>query len=68
MSEYFGENYESRVKDAFEITKEIDPALATRIAVALAVITYSEIPDTMLAPHLQRRQEVAGTGMTSEAH
>ena len=61
MTEYFGENYEDRVKTAFEISGEIDAASDTRIAAALAVILYSEIPDSMLDPHLQRREMEAGT-------
>lgn len=68
MAEYFGENYEDRVKSAFELPGEINPALATRIAAALAVITYSKIPDSMLDPHMQRRPEEAGEVATSEAY
>ena len=67
MAEYFGENYEDRVKNAFELPGEIDPASATRIAAALAVILYSEIPDSMLDPHLQRRAEAAGAVTMSGA-
>jgi len=68
MAEYFGENYEDLVKNSFEITGGIDRASATRIAAALAVILYSEIPDSMLDPHLQRRAEAAGAVTTSGAY
>ena len=68
MAEYFGENYEDRVKSAFEIPGEIDTVYATHIAVALAVILFSELPDSILDPHLQRRREEAGAVPMSGAY
>jgi hypothetical protein len=68
MAEYFGENYEDRVKSAFEIPGEIDTVYATHIAVALAVILFSELPDSILDPHLQRRREEAGAVTMSGAY
>ncbi|MGH9598016.1 MAG: hypothetical protein ACRD3K_14575 [Edaphobacter sp.] len=61
IAEYFGDNYEQRMKDSFEIDGQIDSTSATHIAAALAFITYSKIPDALLASHLQRREEAAGT-------
>jgi hypothetical protein len=67
MAEYFGNNYEQRVKDSFEIDGPIDPATATRIAAALAFIRYCDIPDALLGPNLRRRKEAAGTAILAGA-
>jgi hypothetical protein len=68
MAEYFGQDYQARVKTAFEITGDFDAAFASRVAAALAVIMYCEIPDVMLVPHLQRRPEAAGAVAVSEVY
>jgi UDP-N-acetylmuramoylalanine-D-glutamate ligase len=60
MKEYFGEDYVERIADAFDIKGPMSPSQKTRIAAALAVIIFAEIPDQLLAPHLQRYPMEAG--------
>ena len=57
VREYFGENVEQRLRDSFAMEGLEDARKASRIAAALAVINFADLPDRVLSPRLRRRAE-----------
>ena len=57
LEAYFGAEYEARIAQAFEIEGRVSSLWMARVAAAVAVIDFAQLPEELVATHLRRDPE-----------